>query len=304
MYLDIALGALEQGLAFGLMALGVYVTFRVLDFPDLTADGSFALGGASAAALLVAGAGPATATIAAGFAGALAGAATGLLHTRFRISGLLAGILTMTALYSVNLRVMGRANIPLLTQSTLFTLVENRVLGGGGLAPLLLLVPLVGVAVLLLVAFLRTEAGLVLRATGDNQQMVRSVGSSTAGAQVLGLSLANGLVAVSGAVVAQQQGFADIGMGVGTIVAGLASVIVGEAVLRPRGLGGRVLAAVGGSIIYRGAVAAALQLGFAPTDLKLVTAIIVVAALAAPALAASGVGSFRLRKRTAGGEAQ
>jgi putative ABC transport system permease protein len=156
----------------------------------------------------------------------------------------------------------------------------------------------------LLVTFLRTEVGLVLRATGDNQQMVRSVGSSTSGAQILGLALANALVGISGAVIAQQQGFADIGMGQGTIVAGLASVIVGEAVLRPRGLTGKVMAVVGGSVIYRTAVAVALQLGFAPTDLKLVTAVIVVVALAAPVLAGSGAGRFRFGSRRVGGEAR
>ncbi|MGE5508380.1 MAG: ABC transporter permease [Chitinophagales bacterium] len=302
MILDIAVGVLEQGLAFGLMSLGVYLTFRVLDFPDLTVDGSFALGGALAAALLVAGVGPVPATLAAGLAGVLAGAVTGLLHTRLHISGLLSGILTMTALYSINLRVMGRANVPLLMQPTLFTALEKW--SAGGFAQLLLLVPLAGAGVLLLVAFLRTEIGLILRATGDNQQMVRSIGSSTDGAQVLGLSLANGLVALSGAVIAQQQGFADVGMGVGTIVAGLASVIVGEAVLRPRGLASRVLAAVAGSILYRGVVAVALQLGFAPTDLKLVTAVIVVVALGAPALAKTRPGPSWLRKRQLGGEAR
>ncbi|MGE5554144.1 MAG: ABC transporter permease [Betaproteobacteria bacterium] len=283
MFLGIALGALEQGLAFGLMALGVYLTFRVLDFPDLTVDGSFALGGACTAALLVAGWGPAAATAVAGIGGALAGTVTGLLHTRLHISGLLAGILTMTGLYSVNLRVMGRANVPLLQQQTLFTLVQNG--WTAGFPSLLLLLPVVAAIALILVAFLRTQVGLVLRATGDNQQMVRSVGASTGGAQVLGLALANGLVALSGALVAQQQGFADVGMGVGTIVAGLASVIVGEAVLHPQGLAAQVAAVVGGSVLYRAAVALALQLGFAPTDLKLVTSLIVVVALATPALA-------------------
>lgn len=299
----IALGALEQGLAFGLMVLGVYVTFRVLDFPDLTVDGSFALGGACAAALLVGGWGPVPATLVAGVGGALAGVVTGLLHTKLRISGLLAGILTMTGLYSVNLRVMGRANIPLLQETTLFTLLEESRFAAG-FSSLLLLLAIAAAAACLLVAFLRTQIGLVLRATGDNQQMVRSVGSSTAGAQVLGLAIANGLVAFSGALIAQQQGFADAGMGVGTIVAGLASVIVGEALFHPDSLGARAAAAIGGSVIYRAVVALALQLGFAPTDLKLVTSVIVVAALAAPALARRRAPRAARPSRPVGGEAR
>lgn len=276
-------GPLEQGLAYGIMVLGVFLSFRILNFADLTVDGSFPLGGAVAATLLVAGANPVLATLAGLLAGAAAGLATGLLATKARIAPLLAGILTMTALYSVNLRVMGRANIQLLRQPTLISAVQDRAIGGD-YAVLLFLALAVTALALTLRWFLHTGLGAALRATGDNEDMVRSQGVDVQGMKVLGLALANGLVALSGALVAQYQGFADVGMGIGTIVAGLASVIIGEVVVGEATVSRALAAVVAGSIVYRLVIFAALRVGFAPTDLKLMTALLVILALSTPAL--------------------
>lgn len=275
-----ALGVLEQGLVYGIMVLGVYLTFRILNFPDLTVDGSFTLGGAVAASMVVAGHPPLLATCVAALGGLAAGAVTGLLHTRLRVSGLLAGILTMTALYSVNLRVMGRSNVPLLRRETLVTQVAELL--PSPFATLILLLVSAVVLKLLVDWFLQTEYGLALQATGDNPGMIRSLGVDTDQTTLVGLALSNGLVALSGALVAQYQGFADVGMGIGMIVAGLASVILGQAVVRVRGVFFGTLAALIGSILYRSAAGAALQAGLAPGDLKLITALLVVGALAVP----------------------
>lgn len=275
-----ALGVLEQGLVYGIMVLGVYLTFRILNFPDLTVDGSFTLGGAVAASMVVAGHPPLLATCVAALGGIAAGAVTGLLHTRLRVSGLLAGILTMTALYSVNLRVMGRSNVPLLRRETVVTQVAELL--PSPFATLLFLLASAVVLKLLVDWFLQTEYGLALQATGDNPGMIRSLGVDTDQTTLMGLALSNGLVALSGALVAQYQGFADVGMGIGMIVAGLASVILGQAVVRVRGVFFGTLAALIGSILYRSAAGAALQAGLAPGDLKLITALLVVGALAVP----------------------
>lgn len=270
-------GTLEQGLVYGIMALGVYITYRILNFADLTVDGSFPLGGAVAATVIANGGSPLWGTCLAAFAGMLAGLATGFLNTKLKISGLLSGILTMTALYSVNLRIMGRANIPLLRKRTLVSWFGDR-----GLAPWALFVMVLMLAKICLDAFLKTELGFALRATGDNEQMIRSCGVDTDTMKLLGLGLSNGLVALSGALVAQYQGFADVGMGLGTVVAGLASVIVGQALVRFDGLGWATTAVIVGSVVYRTAIFAALRLGLAPTDLKLITAVLVILALSGP----------------------
>jgi putative ABC transport system permease protein len=277
MLLSALIGTIEQGLVYGVMALGVYITFRILDFADLTVDGSFPLGAAVVARFIASGGSPLTGTFLAMGAGILAGLVTGLLNTKLKISGLLAGILTMTALYSVNLRVMGRANIPLLRKPTLVSWFGSK-----GLAPWVLFLVVVLIVKCLLDLFLKTEIGFALRATGDNEQMIRSCGVDTDNMKLLGLGLSNGLVALSGALVAQYQGFADVGLGIGTVVAGLASVIVGQALIRFNGLGWVTMGVIIGSIVYRVAIFAALRLGLAPTDLKLITAVLVVLALSTP----------------------
>ncbi|NLG69963.1 MAG: ABC transporter permease [Firmicutes bacterium] len=274
----------QQGLLYGIMAMGVFLSFRILAVPDLTVDGSFPLGGAVAATLIAAGFPALPATLVAVAAGAAAGGATGWLHARLRVPALLAGILTMTALFSVNLRVMGRPNVPLLR---LPTLMEDA--GRLGIpfdwAPLVVFAAAVALVAGGLLWWLRTELGLALRAAGDNEAMASSAGVQVGRARTVGLAISNGLGALSGALAAQYQGFADVNMGVGTIVAGLASVILGEAIVRPRGLAWRLAAAVTGSLAYRAASAAALQLGLDPGDLKLATAAVVAIALAVPGLA-------------------
>jgi putative ABC transport system permease protein len=302
---NLALGAvfrvLEQGLVYAVMAVGVYLSSRVLDFPDLTVDGSFPMGAAIAARLLIGGIHPLVGTLLAPVAGFFAGAATGILNTKLRISNLLAGILTMTALYSVNLRVMGRANVPLLRTGTVLTVLQEK-----GIPPTIsafLLFCIVVVVVKFMVdVFLRTEFGLALRAIGDNESMIRSLGVNTDSMKIIGIGIANALVALSGALVAQYQGFADIGMGIGTVVAGLASVIIGEAIIPPRSVGMGTLGAIIGSVVYRLAVFLALRLGFAPTDLKLVTALLVIAALSGKSIK-RGIGIERRKAvRNAGTE--
>jgi len=274
-----------EGLVFGFVAIGVYLTFRVLGFPDLTVDGSFTLGGAVVAVLIVNGVNPFLATLAALGVGLCAGLATALLNTKLRIPALLAGILMMVALYSVNLRVMGGANVSLLRQVTIFALTSQFLGLETRIAYSLLVAGVLAVIVFFILNwFLRTEIGLALRATGDNEQMVRGAGADTDKTTILGVSISNGLVALGGAVVAQGQGFADVGMGIGMIVMGLASVIIGEALFRPKGVARLLLAVLGGTFVYRLVISIALRLGMAPGDLKLITAVIVIIALAIPFL--------------------
>ncbi len=286
--LDIAGSVLSfsfyEGLVFGLVAIGVYLTLRVLAFPDLTVDGSYTLGGATTAVLIVNGVHPVPATLAAIGVGLCAGLVTGVLNTKLRLPALLAGILMMVGLYSINLRIMGGANVSLLRQVTAFDKVAE-VLGlshGSIVVSITVALAIAAVVFFILNWFLRTEIGLALRATGDNEQMVRSLGVDTDKNILMGCAIANGLVGLAGAVVAQGQGFADVGMGIGMIVMGLASVIIGEALFRPRGMARLLLAAIGGAFCYRLFITVALRLGMAPGDLKLITAVLVVIALAVP----------------------
>ncbi len=273
--------SLEQGLVFGIMALGVYITFKVLDFPDLTVDGSFPLGAAVASIMIFNGGNPFLALCLATAAGIAAGCITGFLNTRGKITGLLSGILTMTALYSINLRIMGRANVTLLNSRTIFTYIEEWGVPHRWVFLALFIITAFLIKVLL-DCFLKTQIGFALRATGDNPEMARANGINTDTMKILGLSLSNGLVALSGALVAQYQGFADIGMGIGTIVAGLASVIIGEMMLGERTICMATFATLMGSFIYRLSIGIALRLGFAATDLKLLTTVLVIIALSTP----------------------
>jgi len=232
--------------------------------------------------------------VAAVMAGFLAGALTGLLNTRLKINSLLAGILMMTILYSVNLRIMGRANIQLLDRPTVFTFMENMdVVRYVPVITFFLLVTLV--VKILLDLFLHTEYGMALRATGNNEDMIRSLGVNTDNATVFGLGLSNALVALSGALIAQDQGFSDVGMGIGMIVAGLASIIIGEAMLKPKTVFRLTLAAVIGSLLYRFIISLGLRLGLAPTDLKMATGFMVIIALGIPAFKKSREGKIHLR---------
>jgi putative tryptophan/tyrosine transport system permease protein len=273
--------AVELGLIYAVMALGVYLTFRILNFPDLTVDGSFTTGAAVSAIMIINGVPPLVATIAAFGAGLVAGWITGMLHTKGKINGLLAGILTMIALYSINLRIMGRANLPLLREDTLITPLRE----GGYLGGIVAILAFAAVALALKFAldwFLHTDLGLSMQATGDNEEMIRSFGVSTDRMKILGLSLSNGLVALCGALVAQYQGFADIGMGIGLILVGLASVIIGQAVFGGRLIMIATLAVVLGSVLYRIVIQLALMAGLDPNDMKLISAVLVVVALILP----------------------
>lgn len=273
-----------EGLVFGLVAIGVYLTLRVLAFPDLTVDGSYTLGGAVAAVLIVAGVNPFLASLAAIGAGFCAGLLTGILNTKLRIPALLAGILMMVGLYSINLRIMSGANVSLLREVTTFDMVADLfgMRAGSIIVSIILALAIAAVVFFILNWFLRTEIGLSLRATGDNEQMVRSLGGDTDKNVLLGCAISNGLVGLAGATVAQGQGFADVGMGIGMIVMGLASVIIGEALFRPKGVAWLLVAAVGGAFAYRLFITIALRMGMAPGDLKLITAVLVVIALAIP----------------------
>lgn len=275
--------SLYEGLAYGFVTLGVYITFRVLAFPDLTVDGSFPLGGAVAATLIVSGVNPWLATLVAFIAGICAGLMTSLLNTKLRINALLAGILMMVALYSINLAIMGRSNVSVLREATVFK--QTAQLFGIKPTTTLSVIFMVVLAIIILGIlnwFLRTEIGLALRATGDNEQMVRGLGVSTDMTTIIGVSLSNGLVALSGGLIAQKQGFSDVGMGIGMIVMGLASVIIGERLFRPRGVTTILFAVIGGSLVYRLFLGIALRLGLPPNNLKLITALLVIIALAIP----------------------
>ncbi|WP_040214339.1 ABC transporter permease [Clostridium polynesiense] len=269
--MQILINILEQGLIFSIAALGVYITYKILDFPDLSVDGTFPLGAAVAAACIVRGINPFFASALALISGCLGGLITGILHVKFKITNLMSGILVMIGLYSVNLRIMTKANIPLFGTSTVFS---------EGIEPLIIISAFFVIVKLILDLFLNTKLGFLLKAAGDNEQLVTSLGVSKNRVKIIGLMLSNGFVALSGAIMAQQQGFADIGMGTGIVVMGLAAVILGESILKRVKVIKLSTKVVFGAVIYKAVVALALQVGLEPTDLKLITALIVVAALA------------------------
>jgi putative ABC transport system permease protein len=280
------LGTLEIGFIYGLVAMGVYLTFRILDFPDLTVDGSFTLGAAATATSIVAGIDPYIATVIGTLAAACAGLVTAWLNLRFNILHLLASILTMTALYTINLRVMGKPNIALITEPTMLTPLE-----GLGIPNMYLKVIFVAVfaivAGLVLAWFLNTQYGLAMRAVGSNKRMAQANGIVVNEKVYVGLALSNGLVGLGGALFAQTNGFADSTMGIGTIVVGLAAVIIGETLFATRSILVIVLSCIVGSILYRIAVSMALNadfLGFQASDLNLITAVLVALALVFPKL--------------------
>jgi len=286
--------SLEHGLAYGLVALGIVITFRILAFPDLTVDGSFPLGAAVVSRLIIEGVSPIYGIFIAIICGFLAGCCTGFLNTKLKINSLLAGILMMTMLYSVNLRIMGRSNIQLLTVNTLLTPLEN--IDINRFIPIITFFFIVAFAIKFLTdMFLHTQIGFAMRATGDNEQMIRTLGVNTDHMTLLGLGISNAFVALSGALVAQDQGFSDVGMGIGMIVAGLASIIIGEALFGKKTVQRMTLAAIVGSIIYKLIISLGLRLGLAPTDLKMATAVMVILALGIPALRKEKEGKLHLR---------
>jgi putative ABC transport system permease protein len=279
-------GAVELGLVFAFVAIGVYLAFRVLDFPDLTVDGSFPLGAAVAAVLIIAGLNAWLATGIAMLAGAAAGIVTATLNVRFRILNLLASILTMIALFSINLRVMGKPNVALLNEATMLTPFYGLGLREYLVRPIFIFI-LVALAIVAVWRFLESDAGLAMRATGTNARMARAQGVNTGRQIYLGIAISNALVALGGALFAQTNGFADVTSGVGTIVVGLAAVIVGETLFGNRGLLVALIGCVVGSILYRLAIQLALStdmLGLKASDLNMVTAALVAIALILPRL--------------------
>lgn len=313
-------GAVESGAIYAIMALGVYLTFRVLDFPDLTVDGSFVTGAAVASISIMNGLPPLLGTILGALAGFFAGCITGVLHTKGKINALLSGILMMIALYSINLRIMGQPTLSLLNDSTLKTQlvslwektsidgVLNNLLSVLGLERfpatwgiVIFMIFVIIVIKIIVDYFLKTEVGLALRATGDNQRMIRSFSANTDTLIIVGVGISNGLVAFSGALIAQHGGFADVGMGIGLIVIGLASVIIGEALFGTKTIARATLAVILGAIVYRIVVTLALRVEFLDTgDMKLITSLLVIVALVAPKmLQAQREKQRRLKKRAA-----
>ena len=274
---------LVQGLLYAFIALAVMIPFRLLAFPDLTSEGSFPLGGCVCAILLVSGVHPVPASLAAIAAGMAAGAATALIHLRFRINTLLAGILVMTILYSVNLRVLGKANVALMSNETVLSAVSDQLVTNAGYQVAAFTILMAAVAGSLH-WFLRTEAGLSLRAVGVNQALVPSLRINPWTWIVAGLALANGLSGLAGAVVVQLQGFADVQMGFGVLITGLAAVIIGETLIGRETVARQVAAPVLGSLVYYQLVSLGLALGLKPADLKLATGLFVLLTLALPAL--------------------
>lgn len=285
------LGSIALGLCYGFLAMGVYITMRIYNFPDITADGSLTLGASVTAAMLVSGAPPILAVVVASAMGFFAGTLTGVIHTKLRVNGLLSGILVTTALYSINLRIMGRANVPLLTVQNIITPFEKTLSALPKYAIALIFFSLMILLIWALLAVLfKTNFGLAMRATGDNETMIAAQGVDTDFMKIVGIGLSNALIALSGSLVAQYQGFADIGMGIGIIVFGLASVIIGESLVfgarRKVGVTGLLLLVVAGAIVFRMLVAFALYIGLDPIDFKLITAVFVLLAVGLPQLRA------------------
>lgn len=281
------LGAVSQGILWGIMVLGVFITYKLLDIPDLTVDGSFATGGAVCAVLVVAGVNPALAIVAAMAAGAVAGAVTGFLTTVFEIPAILSGILTQISLWSINLRIMGKSNTPLLTNDTVFSQLGNATGLTSNVCAIIVGLIVAVVIVAGLYWFFGTEIGSALRATGNNEAMIRALGVNTNRTKMLALILSNALVGLSGGLICEQQKYADIGMGTGAIVIGLAAIVIGEVLSRllPGGLskfGARLVSAVAGSVVYFLIRAIVLQMGMDANDMKLLSAIIVALALCVP----------------------
>lgn len=281
--MGIIISSISQGLLWSIMAIGVYLTFRILDIPDLTAEASFPLGAAICSSQIVAGTAPLLATFLGLIGGLFAGLISGLLHTKLKIPALLTGILTMTGLYSINLRIMGQANVSLLGKATIMSFFNSLGLTNQ-MAVLMVGLLFVSSVILFLYFFFRTTLGLAIHATGDNHEMSQANGINTDAMKMIGYMISNGLIALSGALMAQSNGYADISMGIGTIVIGLASVIISEVIFRNVSFVKRLLLIVCGAIIYRLIIAAVLELGVAPTDLKLFSALILTLCLASPLL--------------------
>ena len=281
MRLSVLMGAVSQGLLWSILAIGVYITYKILDYADLTTEGSYPLGAAVAAQMILSGFNPFIATFVSMIAGMVAGFVTGFLNTKLKIPSLLSGILSMTGLYSINLRIMGKANLPLLKQDTVISIVSDM---GIETSTAVLIVGIIFVLIVIAILwwFFGTEKGFAIRATGDNAAMIRALGVNTNSMVILGLVISNGLIALSGGIMAQYNGYADVGMGTGTIVIGLASVIIGEVLFGHSSILRSLFAVVLGSILYRIIIAFVLSKGLVPTDLKLLSSVLLAVCLSLP----------------------
>ena len=281
MRLSVLMGAVSQGLLWSILAIGVYITYKILDYADLTTEGSYPLGAAVAAQMILSGFNPFIATFVSMIAGMVAGFVTGFLNTKLKIPSLLSGILSMTGLYSINLRIMGKANLPLLKQDTVISIVSDM---GIETSTAVLIVGIIFVLIVIAILwwFFGTEKGFAIRATGDNADMIRALGVNTNSMVILGLVISNGLIALSGGIMAQYNGYADVGMGTGTIVIGLASVIIGEVLFGHSSILRSLFAVVLGSILYRIIIAFDLSKGLVPTDLKLLSSVLLAVCLSLP----------------------
>ena len=282
--MNLIIDAIEEGLLFSIVSMGVYITYKILDFPDLSVDGTYPLGAAITAVLLINGVNPWLAIIISAVGGAIAGGTTAFLHVKLKISNLMSGILVMIALYSVNLRVMGKSNTPLFSTKTIF---KNT-----NLKSIFIIIIMVVICKIIIDTFLKTKRGFLLIAVGDNEQVVSSLGINKNGVKVLGLMISNGLVGMAGAIQAQKYGYADVTMGQGIVVMGLATVVIGITIFGKLSLLKCTTLSILGAIIYRVAIAIALRVNFNPNDLKLITAIIVIIALASN----NGIFKFKYKK--------
>ena len=290
--MGVLINILEQGLLFSIVAIAVYITYKILDFPDMSVDGTFPMGAAISAALLVQGVNPWISIIAAAIGGAIAGAITGILHVKFKIDNLMAGILVMIGLYSINLRIMGKANVPLFNVPNVFKL---------GIPTMVIIIVFLLVIKILFDLYFKTKSGFLLRAVGDNEQVVSSIGVNKDLVKILGLVISNALVGMAGALTAQYQGFSDVGMGTGTVVMALAAVIIGSSLFERVSFIKATTLSIFGAIIYKGAIALVLKyggvIGLTANDIKLMTAVIVVVALCS----SNGIFKFKKKKLVEGG---
>lgn len=296
--MTLLLGSLTIGIIFAFLSIGVYITFRIFKFPDITADGSFATGAAVTAIMIVSGYNPFVATLCAVIAGMAAGFITGILHAKFKINGLLSGILVMTALYSVNLYIMGKSTIPFLNNASVVHCADSfavnffggqqiRLIGreayAADIGTLFMMALFLFFVTIIIYLFFKTNLGLAMRATGDNPQMVSALGADTSHMMIAGITLSNGLIAFSGSLLAQYMGFSDIQMGIGMIVMGLACVIIGEVLVGKTRMGLTISGIIMGSILFRLFLALALRMGLNPNNLRMVTALFVFLAIVIPA---------------------
>lgn len=294
--MTLVISVFEQGMIYAIMALGMYITYKILDFPDMTVDGSFPLGASLSAVLISQGMNPYLTLLLSFAAGLVAGTITGLIHVKLKVRDILASIIMMTALYSVNLRIAGKANLPIYNYDNIYNNgLTNRILGGA-LSPyknLIIIAIIVVIVKCVLDWYLKTKSGYLLKAVGDNETLVTSMGIDKGKIKILGLAIANGLVSLSGSMFAQQQRFFDASMGVGTAVIGLASVIIGTALFGQISVFGFSISVILGSILYKGCVAAAIRIGLQSTDLKLVTAVLFLLIL----VFSSRIEKYQSRKR-------